>query len=493
MSKTQFFVCFFTIYSISLAAQEQLGLRLDNYGGVNSLILNPSANATTPFSWDVNLVEAGFFLDNNYAFFENRNLFDFTKDLSDAQFELRPDLTNDTQVDEDAYILDFVQDGRKRYVQQLTSVMGPSFYVRLNNKHRIGLLTRARVMVSARRIPNEFSYYDYESRAFGSEFTADPFQANVMSWTELGLNYNYTTATSAGQFSLGVTLKFLQGYEAVYFQNNQSSTLLKDSEDTFGLGNLDLSYGFTTSNLNEEEDFELQQNGSGLGLDVGITYTIGELENQYDWKFGVALLDLGRIDFRSSERHELQFNQLDPTIIMGEDFEDYNTLEDLSPLVKEFSEQILDDALETFQVDKISIWLPAALSLQVDRRLTPSIYLNATLVQGIPFRSVAIERGSFLALTPRYESRWLGAALPVSLYEWQRFRVGAAVRLGFLHLGTEHLGSLFSKSDFYGTDFYVALKVNPFKIRFGKKGGKWKPGKNKRMKVGNGKVRCYQF
>lgn len=493
MKKAQIALACLVLFNLSALAQEQLGLRIDNYGGVNSLILNPSAHSTTPFAWDINLAEAGFFFDNNYAFFENRNLFDFTQDLSDKQFEIRPNITPETQLEDDAYILDFVQDGRRRYATQLTTILGPSFYVRLNNKHRIGLLTRARVMVSARRFPNEFSYYNYESSPFGTEFNIDPFQVNAMSWSEIGLNYSYTTPVENGQLSVGVTLKYLQGYEAVYFQNNQTTTYIKDSGDAIGLGDLDLSYGFTASNLNEDEDFEVQQNGSGLGLDLGVTYTIGELENQYDWKIGVALLDLGRIDFSTSEQHELQFNQLDPTIIVGEDFEDYNTLEDLSPLVKEFSEQILDDALETFQADKISIWLPAALSVQVDRRLTSSVFLNATLVQGIPFRSIATESGSFLALTPRYESRWFGAALPVSLYEWQRFRVGAALRLGFLHIGTEHLGSLFTNNDFYGTDFYVALKINPFKINFGGKGGRWKPGKNKKMKVGNGRVRCYQF
>ena len=57
-------------------AQEQLGLRMERYAGVNSLMHNPANNLVSPLKWDVNLVELGVFVDNNYAFIYNANLQD---------------------------------------------------------------------------------------------------------------------------------------------------------------------------------------------------------------------------------------------------------------------------------------------------------------------------------------------------------------------------------------------------------------------------------
>ena len=56
-------------------AQEQLGLRMERYAGVNSLMHNPANNLVSPLKWDVNLVELGVFVDNNYAFIYNATIF----------------------------------------------------------------------------------------------------------------------------------------------------------------------------------------------------------------------------------------------------------------------------------------------------------------------------------------------------------------------------------------------------------------------------------
>ncbi|MDX1667327.1 MAG: hypothetical protein R3350_08860, partial [Saprospiraceae bacterium] len=133
------------------------------------------------------------------------------------------------------------------------------------------------------------------------------------------------------------------------------------------------------------------------------------------------------------------------------------------------------------------IWLPTALSIQVDRSISEMFFLNATLVQGVPLHRTAAPRGSMLALTPRLESRWYGAALPIKLYNWDTPTVGLAMRLGFLVVGSDNLGSLFGRqAEFSGTDLYVALKVNPF----GKGRKLASPVKGKRRNSDNG---CYDF
>ena len=66
-----FSISLFIIFSIPLSAQEQLGLRFDNYSGINGVTLNPTNNLTSPFKWDINLVAVGIFGENNYGYIEN--------------------------------------------------------------------------------------------------------------------------------------------------------------------------------------------------------------------------------------------------------------------------------------------------------------------------------------------------------------------------------------------------------------------------------------
>jgi len=101
----------------------------------------------------------------------------------------------------------------------------------------------------------------------------------------------------------------------------------------------------------------------------------------------------------------------------------------------------------------------------------------------MPIGSISVERGNLLAVTPRYESRWVSGFLPVSVYNWQHFQIGAAVRLAFLTFGTENIGSFFGRESLTGADFYAAIKINPFKSG-------WKNGGGGRKSQS---VKCYEF
>ena len=65
---------FLIAFSIKNNAQEQLGLRLDNYAGVNALTLNPAANATNPLTWDVNLAGFGAWLNTNLGYIQKASV-----------------------------------------------------------------------------------------------------------------------------------------------------------------------------------------------------------------------------------------------------------------------------------------------------------------------------------------------------------------------------------------------------------------------------------
>ena len=170
------------------------------------------------------------------------------------------------------------------------------------------------------------------------------------------------------------------------------------------------------------------------------------------------------------------------------DIRDYDQFDNTDDYINMLSQQLLGNPGASLQENHFSLWLPAALSLQADYSVSDRFYVGGLFVHRIPLGKAAnvIRRSNLLVISPRFESRWFGVSSHFLHYNWQDFRLGISIRLGFLTIGTDNLGSILRKSDFSGTDFYVALKVNPFNIGGGQsgKGGKKARGKN---------VRCYEF
>lgn len=463
-------------------AQEQLGIRLDNYSGINGVLLNPAHHLTTPFSWDVNLIEGAHFFENNYAFLRQVKLTDLLRNTSEIEILSAPDVDDESKVPDNTYVVDYYNDSRKRFANILTSITGPSFYARINENHALGLFTRARFMANGKGVSDNFSYYVWDERPFFDEFSVDAFALGAMSWSELGLNYMFSTETANGRLGLGVSIKFLQGYEAAYFQSKEDFLLTKLPNDSLSGSPVIVNFGFTNSNLGDE--FNLQQNGTGVGLDLGLMYAIGGEEDDYDWKIGFSLIDIGFIRFNQGEQHQIVTDAV--SLIHTTAYSSFHKLEDLPETAQTFSEQLLNDPTASLQSSSFNMFLPAAFSFQVERSFNASFFINAAVIQGLAINKIAANRGSIFALSPRFESRWFGASVPISIYNWQDLNLGLSLRLGFITLGTDNLGSIISAGEFTGTDAYFAIKVNPLGI--GKSGG----GKFKSRK-GRDKVQCYNF
>ncbi len=454
---------------------------MERYAGVNSLMHNPANNLSSPFRWDVNLIELGVHFDNNYAFIYNANLQDIIR--NGENLEVATEVEDINQLGPNTLVLDFFQDNRSRFVSVLAEAMGPSFMVNLKSGHSFGVFFRGRAEVSGRRIPNSLSYYAFENVLEGEQFNLTPFQTTAMTWTEIGLNYAREFYTDQGTFGIGANVKFLSGYEAFYLENNSDFSITRFPNDSIAVNDLNLSYGFTTSST-DTESFNPQRNGGGLGLDIGAIWTIDEDEDDHLFRFGVSILDLGRISFNQNiENHNLLVNGTS-----GFDANDFSGVTTASSGTELVSELLLGDTIGSVNNDNFGIWLPTGLSVQADVKITPMVYANATLIQSIPMPGPALTRNNLLAISPRIEHRWFSLALPVALYNWQDFRIGTSVRLAFLTLGSDNLGSLIgSNSNFTGTDFYLALKVNPFQFNLGGGGG----GKSRGR--GGKNVRCYEF
>lgn len=479
-------LAFFLLLSLStnfLLAQDRLGLRIDNYAGVNGLYLNPASGTHLPYSWDLNIISAEQFTDNNYGFIRNANL---GKALSNADnIVWATSYDNESQIPAGALVADYKTGENRYYAQNNTQIMGPSFLYNLNNQHSFGVITAFRAVGGSRSIPGILGYREFDTEELNDEFLVKPFKMAGAAWSEIALHYGYNTGEN---LSFGVNAKYLMGYEGFYFNSYNETGLVKRNGNEIDFQAGDAEFGLTNTYVNDQEFNGLKRNGAGFSLDLGMNYTIEkDYDDGYLLKLGVSILDLGAIRFnKNSEVH--RFNKIAPYSL---DLDAYQGLTEYQDFL-DLANNDVYGADQSIRGNSFAVALPTALSVQADYSITNNFFVNATIIQHIPSGYNRIVRTDILAVTPRFESRWFGAMLPISVLNYDQVHVGLSLRLGWITIGSENLGSLVGRSNFTGSDLYVALKVNPIKLRERDRG--WKPN-NKRgvSRRGRGKVKCYDF
>ncbi len=472
----------------TLSAQERLGLRMDNYMGINQAALNPAFTTTLPFSWDVNIIEVGVFADNNFGYLENTNLIKLAKGEEDIVSAL--DFSDEAQIPPSSAVANFNRNKRNYYGQADIRVTGPSFVVNLDGKHSFGVITAFRTSGGSRKIPNVLGYYEFDAQELDNEFLVKPFKTAAAAWGEIGLHYGYRSETlesyTDNHWAIGATVKYLAGFEGAYFNSLRETGLTKITDNQLQFVTGDAEFGLTTDYVYTEEFDRLRVNGGGLGMDIGFMYTISDdADEGYKLKLGVSLIDLGYIRFRdNAEVHRL--DDINPYTINLDQYESITTYE---AFIDQASTDVLGDPDASLQGTSFALALPTALSFQADYALTKNFYASAVWVQHVPLGNRRLARTDLIALTPRFEHRWFGLGIPVSVLNYDQVNAGLYLRLAYLTIGTDNLGSFVGNNKVSGTDVYVALKFNPFAI-------KTKDKKFKRTSYGRKKVRgkpqkCY--
>jgi hypothetical protein len=108
---------------------------------------------------------------------------------------------------------------------------------------------------------------------------------------------------------------------------------------------------------------------------------------------------------------------------------------------------------------------PTRIVINADHHLQGNFYVNGEL--NIPVSSILADKYLFvrdislLAVTPRYESRLLGAYLPVTFNTQSQLWIGGAFRAGPLLLGLHNWANLFGKNKLHRGGFYLALTFRP--------------------------------
>lgn len=426
-------------------AQEQIGLHFDNYAASSGMLLNPAAPFASPNPWEVNLVSMGMFVENNYMYLDHQSVFSAIGAYSKPGIE-DPQIVFGQPKNVIAYNDEFVQ--------------GPSAFVKFN-RFSVGIFTDARSAMSSRS-DDLTGPLNLDTLSYNLEYYFPAFKISMLNWAEFGVNLGAKLVkTDAGTLSGAISIKMLRGSDGVYFQNNEPFNFTKIPMDTSAtLDNFNVSYGYSSNILKDTSAAAgFQFNGKGVGFDIGTIYTIGETSpGKYIWKFGASMVDIGRINFRTNAATYSVVSNGD-IITRIPDLENISNLDEFNSTI---SNVVYGDPDASKTGSEFSVGLPTAIILQAERYISHKFFVGAVAVQRVTLSENSIYRPNMVALIPRYETKWISAAIPLELFDYHEIHAGASVRLGPLTVGSDNILSMVAKGKLGGTDLYVGLRVFPF-------------------------------
>ena len=445
------------------------GTTQGNYSGVNSIQINPSALLTSKTYLDIQLTGMDLFVENN-ALYMLKSEYRFTNFFKAGyQWPMHSEGYGTEQ-----RIFYRYDNTRDKSVFVNLRINGPGAML-IWGKHAFAISTAVRAVTSGHNLPYDIVNFGYLGLNYRPQQNINyidnrPFRAAGMVWGEVGLSYAYTFfARGFDEWSAGITVKRLFGLGAMYANVHQMNyVVLNDS--TINVKNLDGELGVALPVNSDENTANLNPlvKGGGFGFDFGITYQrlsryhqdqyfnslCAQPYEDYIYRIGVSLVDVGRIRFKNNASKMIINNR-------SAYWENVTSMPftSIDSFLDTLSYKFYADTTSGYAGNAFNLWLPAALSVQFDYHLQKYWYLNATLIYGFPIAKGSIVRPAELSFTPRYETSLFEVSMPVSLYDWTLPRVGLAVRVYGITVGTDKLGGFFHFNNFTGLDFYFSIKL----------------------------------
>ena len=443
--KKRIFLSLFAFASFCSAnAQSYLGYVHDNYAGVQGVLYNPASIVDSRFKTDINLFSISSSVTNDLY---GVKIFDVFKDGYDFDLEAKKSFSNANNA---AFN---------------TDVMGPSVMFNIAPKHSLAIFTRARAFINVVDVNGQVinDITKDNSSTFPTATLGSP-NAVGNSWGELGISYA-AVLYQRGQHFLkgGITAKYLQGVANYHFQGTNISVKYDDFGNPF-LDRFtttgDAVYG-SSQDFSTNSDLEIDSKSRGFGVDLGLVYEwrpeytadradINDLKevNKYKLRFGISVTDIGSMKYDKGVR-----NSYDLTgTFTQDDFDDYDNFDEF--MKGEFTPTVINGTVKSY--------LPTALHADVDWNIHNKFYLNANGDLGVVSKNKLNQNSiaNRVSLTPRYESKWFSAYVPISYMDYSKqAQVGLGLRTGVFFIGSGSVVSnLVSKSS-KAADIHLGFKI----------------------------------
>lgn len=436
------------------SGQDHFGALNSNYSPTNSVHINPTSMLDAKTWLDLHIVGAGAYVNNTLAAVESTTIIGLIRqrDLAEDDLIYRQD-----KAPYHGY--------NHNFVSVLSAVWS-------QGNHAAGLSFNAYSYTDARRIDEPIGRFiengvsQYTDQHL-TDYSIQRLRANALGYAEAKLSYAYTFLKQDRNMFMGGL-----SYKKIFPLAGGAANIRDFAYNVFN-DTVFYTYDLTGDAMaNIQPEFNLR---GGWGFDLGFTWQRmysncssyypnskrgGCNPLHYKYKLGVSITDLGYAKFNPDNTSYVGYNLEDVTVF---NYPDLTAEAGTFPTVFVGDE---DTPNEGVVRDPNRMSLPTAISVQFDRNIKPHFfYLNATWVHGIPPTKGAFgpRRAHTLSVTPRIETKWFDAALPLSLYEYQRVQLGLSLRFYCLTIGTDKLLNYFIRSDIYGGDFYFHLKVPLFR------------------------------
>jgi len=455
MKKKQFLLKLaFLLIPFITFSQNFTGFSYDNYGGVQRLSLNPAYVVDSPYHFDFNIAGATIFTSNDYA------VIDFGDKIIKGKFD---------EIDDSIFsVIDSAVGSTGNNLNINTEILGPSFMFNLNKDNAFGVFTKARSVISVMDINvNAYDRFINDGFDTNEDYSLDISNSAISThlWGEVGLTYGRVfSRTDHSLFKGGGSIKYIQGggnafiaFKNTVINYHGDSGLI----DTTG----ELSYG-TSFNIDEAVDGNGFSNyfdgeANGIGFDIGAVYQwssqIKEEDSEtkkqpkfYKYRLAVSITDIGKINYPTGELIKYNLNQVDinPDELEGDDF--FTVMDEL------YGDDKISD-------NKLVVQLPTAAHLNFDYSITDHIYVNINGDFALTdIGNNASKVVSNYLITPRYESKWISAYIPINYDTYKNMAMGIGVRLGPVFVGSNTaLSALFTP--IRKADVHFGLKIPIYK------------------------------
>lgn len=441
MKKTITFITLLLFSSVT-KAQSYIGYFQDNYAGVQTVLFNPSLIVDSKFKTDINLFSVSIMGTNDYYGIKATDLLKGSYNI-ETEAKTFPSNSNSFIVNAD--------------------LMGPSFMINIKPKHSIAFFSRARVVGNIHDINGDV--FNQFSDGFNSnqdlDFKAGNFTINTNSWAELGLSYA-TVLMDKGSHLLkgGLSLKYLQGIANTYTQGNNINVIYDYNGINPAINPIttsgSLTYGGDQDFVENFNDIKFDTDKAGIGADIGFTYEYrpsdgNTFQNKYLLRAGISITDIGSITYKNAEQKVYDLNN----VVTEADYQNANS-------IGEFLENNYS-VIETKA--NLKAVLPTAIHLNLDWNFYNKFFLNANGDLNVNTKA-SLNKSAIantVTLTPRYETKWFSAFLPVNYMDYRGFQAGAGFRLGPLFVGSGSVITNLISDESKGFDVYAGVKIPIYK------------------------------
>jgi Family of unknown function (DUF5723) len=451
---------------------------------------NPANIVDTRYKLFVNVIAADIFVGNNAV--------KWNAPYSFLKFFVESSLPNKRIVWKSNY-LTAIENNRKKNMNMLVDARGPAFLYSIDSKQSAAIAIRGRGGLSFSKVSPQLAtliQYGSNSKKVSVDERNLNLSLNMNAFTEIGFTYAKDISINSEEaIKVGMTVKRVIGltnFHAIAKESDYNVVTVLDPDNppvgtidsVLNLRNINIKYGNSDENSGFDSFsfkpgywFGTPSPGRGFGFDIGLSYEHrpyiqkysykekgvqkwDQTQNKYEYKVGFSLIDIGRVNFNN------------PTYVSN--YETYasdklvfkNSLRKPLPskrLVEDLS-NVLDINTTTNDLNQFYANLPTTFQTYIDYKIKEHVYVYATWVQNLRAgNSLGMRTPSLVSVVPRYESKWIDVAMPISLLnDFQLFTVGFSTRLGPLFIGSDNLQGLFNIANPRGMDFYAGLNIPLF-------------------------------